>query len=593
MTTSGTNSRGGARKRTPATTGPVARRPARQAKKPDPDAASARRTAESPGETEPDAIPGAGAILSSVAGTVTQGRGLAREGGRLARELLRVSLGTSSAAPAKGDRRFADPTWEQNPVYRRVEQAYLSFSGSIDRLVEDVEASGKDPDKARFAATLLTSAVAPTNFLLGNPAAMKRTFETGGANLARGLRNWVGDVRHNGGMPSMADPDALQVGRDLALTPGAVVQRNQVGELIQYTPTTDTVRERPVLVVPPPIGRFYFLDLRPGRSFVEYSVSRGLQTFLLSWRNPGKEQGDWDLDVYATRVLQAIDAIREITGSADVNVVGFCAGGIINTGVLNRLAATGDDRIHTASFAVTMLDFALRAPIQAFSNAKLLSFARARSRRAGVIAARDMGAAFTFMRPNDLIWNYWVNNYLMGEKPPVFDILSWNADGTNLPAALHLQFLDMFESNVLCQPGATTVLDTPVDLSTIKVPTFVTGAMTDHLTPWKGCYRTTQLLSGPMTFVLSSSGHIQSLVNPPNNPKASYYTGPKPGRDPEEWRASATQHTGSWWEPWAEWITQHSGDVRPAPHALGSGSYETIADAPGDYVRQAAPDKSS
>jgi polyhydroxyalkanoate synthase subunit PhaC len=562
MTTSGTNSRGEARKRTPATTRPAAR-------------------------------PSAGAIPSTVAGTVTQSRAVAREGSRLARELIRVSLGTSSVAPAKGDRRFADPTWEQNPVYRRVEQAYLSFSGSIDRLVDDVEASGKDPDKARFAASLLTSAVAPTNFLLGNPAAIKRTFETGGANLARGLRNWVGDVRHNGAMPSMADPDALQVGRDLALTPGAVVERDPVGELIQYTPTTDTVRERPVLVVPPPIGRFYFLDLRPGRSFVEYSVSRGLQTFLLSWRNPGKEQGDWDLDVYAARVLQAVDAVREITGSEDVNVIGFCAGGIINTGVLNRLAATGDDRIHTASFAVTMLDFALRAPIQAFSNAKLLSFARARSRRAGVIAARDMGAAFTFMRPNDLIWNYWVNNYLMGEKPPVFDILSWNADGTNLPAALHLQFLDMFETNVLCQPGATTVLDAPVDLSTIKVPTFVTGAMTDHLTPWKGCYRTTQLLSGPTTFVLSNGGHIQSLVNPPNNPKASYYTGPQPGHDPEDWLASATQHSGSWWQAWAGWITLHSGGERPAPASLGSASLEPIADAPGDYVRQSAPDASS
>jgi polyhydroxyalkanoate synthase len=197
-----------------------------------------------------------------------------------------------------------------------------------------------------------------------------------------------------------------------------------------------------------------------------------------------------------------------------------------------------------------------------------------------------MGAAFTFMRPDDLIWKYWVNNYLMGEKPPVFDILSWNADGTNLPAALHLQFLDIFESNVLCQPGATTVLETPIDLSTITVPTFVTGAMTDHLTPWKGCYRTTQLLSGPMTFVLSNSGHIQSLVNPPGNPKASYYTGRRPAQDPEKWLASATKHNGSWWEVWAEWITAYSGSQRPAPESLGSASFEPITEAPGDYVRR-------
>jgi polyhydroxyalkanoate synthase subunit PhaC len=589
MATSGSNSRGRARPRTPAAGGRAVRRTAAQADEPDLAApATQLRGADGAASAEPVATPSASSIRSTVASTVSQGRTVAREGGHLARELLRVAAGSSSVAPVKGDRRFTDPTWEENPVYRRVGQAYLSLAGSMDRLVDDVEKSGKDSDKARFAVTLLTSAVAPTNTLLGNPAAMKRTFETGGANLARGLRNWVGDVRHNGGMPSMADPDALQVGRDLALTPGSVVERDEVAELIQYTPTTDTVRERPVLVVPPPIGRFYFLDLRPGRSFVEYSVSRGLQPFMLSWRNPGKEQGHWDLDVYAARVFQAIDAVREITGSQDVNVIGFCAGGIINTGVLNRMAATGDDRIHTASFAVTLLDFGQRAPIQAFSSAKLLSFARARTRRAGVIAARDMGAAFTLMRPNDLIWNYWVNNYLMGEKPPVFDILSWNADGTNLPAALHLQFLDMFETNLLAQPGAMRVLDTPVDLSTIKIPTFVTGALTDHLTPWKGCYRTTQLLSGPTTFVLSNSGHIQSLVNPPDNPKASYYTGQQPGQDSEDWLANATQQSGSWWEAWADWITMHSGAERPAPPSLGSASFEPVTKAPGDYVRRAA-----
>jgi len=532
-------------------------------------------------------MPSAAAILSTAAATLTQGRAVAREAGRLARELLRVSRGSSTVAPAKGDWRFADPTWQENPLYRRVGQAYLAFAGSMDRLVDEVEKSGKDADKARFAVTLLTSAVAPTNFLPGNPAAIKRTVETGGGNLARGLRNWAGDVRHNGGMPSMADREALQVGRDLALTPGSVVHRDEVAELIQYTPTTDTVHERPVLVVPPPIGRFYFLDLRPGRSFIEYSVSRGLQTFLLSWRNPGKDQADWDLDTYAARVLRAIDAVREITGSDDVNVIGFCAGGIINSGVLNHLAATADSRIHSASFAVTMLDFGQRAPIQAFSNAKLLSVARARSRRAGVIAARDMGAAFTLMRPNDLIWNYWVNNYLMGNDPPVFDILSWNADGTNLPAALHLQFLDLFETNTLCQPGAMKVLGTPVDLSTIKVPSFATGAVTDHLTPWKSCYRTTQLLSGPMTFVLSNSGHIQSLVNPPDNPKASYYTGEQPGPDADEWLATATKHTGSWWQAWADWITPHSGTQQPAPQTAGSPTFEPTTEAPGDYVRRA------
>jgi polyhydroxyalkanoate synthase subunit PhaC len=579
---------GSAKERTEVAEGLAVHRPGRQASQPDPAASpTAQRGAEGAAWTQPVAMPSAAAVLSAVAGTVTQGRAVAREAGRLARELLRISLGSSSVAPAKGDGRFADPTWTENPVYRRIGQAYLAFSGSMDRLVEEAEKSGRDPDQARFAVTVLTSAMAPTNFWLGNPAAIKRTLETGGLNLIRGLRNWVGDLRHNGGLPSMADPQALQVGRDLALTPGAVVERDEVAELIQYNPATGSVRERPVLVVPPPIGRFYFLDLRPGRSFIEYSVGRGLRTFVLSWRNPGKDQRDWDLDTYAARVLRAVDAIRDITGSEDVNTIGFCAGGIITAGVLNHLTAARDTRIRSASFAVTMLDFGQRAPIQAFSSARLLARARARSRRAGVIAARDMGAAFTLMRPNDLIWNYWVNNYLMGQDPPVFDVLSWNADGTNLPAALHLQFLDLFQTNTLCQPGAMTVLGTPVDLSTITVPVFATGAMTDHLTPWKGCYRTTQLLSGPMTFVLSSSGHIQSLVNPPGNPKASYYTGPQPGHDADQWLAAATRHPGSWWQAWADWITPHSGAERPAPQSLGSSAFEPITEAPGDYVRRA------
>jgi polyhydroxyalkanoate synthase subunit PhaC len=587
MTTSQGNRRGGADSRTQPGAGPTGERPARHhAGQASPVSAATLRAADSVAWTEPVATPSATAILSAAAGTVTQGRVVARETGHLARELLRIAKGSSSVAAPKGDWRFADPTWHENPIYRRVGQAYLSLEGSMGRLVDELEKSGKESDKARFAVTLLTSAVAPTNFLAGNPAAIKKTFETGGQNLFRGLRNWAGDVRHNGGMPSMADPEALQVGRDLALTPGSVVERDEVAELIQYVPTTAEVRDRPVLIVPPPIGRFYFLDLRPGRSFIEYVVARGLQTFLLSWRNPGNEQADWDLDTYAARVLRAIDAVREITGSDDVNTIGFCAGGVITTGVLNHLAATGDTRIRSASFAVTLLDFGQRAPIQAFSSAKLLSFARTRSRRAGVISARDMGAAFTLMRPNDLIWNYWVNNYLMGQKPPIFDILSWNADGTNLPAALHVQFLDIFETNSLCQRGATKVLGTPVDLSTIEVPTFAVGAMTDHLTPWKGCYRTTQLLSGPMTFVLSNSGHIQSLVNPPGNPKASYYTGEQPGNDADEWLTTATKHTGSWWEAWAEWITGHSGEQRPAPQYLGSPTFEPITPAPGDYVRR-------
>src|SRR5882724_10180732 len=582
MTTANrSDSPGGARKRTQTTAGPAAHQPARHASEPDSAASpAAQRGAEGAAWTQPVAIPSASAVLSTVAGTVTQGLVVTREAGRMARELLRISLGSSSVAPTKGDSRFADPTWTENPVYRRIGQAYLSFTESMDRLVDEAEKPGRDPDKARFAVTLLTSAVAPTNFWLGNPAAIKRTLETGGLNLTRGVRNWAGDLRHNGGLPSMADPQALQVGRDLALTPGAVVERDEVAELIQYTPATGSVRERPVLVVPPPIGRFYFLDLRPGRSFVEYAARRGLQTFMLSWRNPTADQGHWDLDTYAQTVSSAVDAIREITGSPDVNLIGFCAGGIIATTLLNHLAAAGDHRVHSMSYAVTLLDFGLRAPITAFSGRGLIAFAGRRSRRKGTITSRQMGSAFTWLRPDDLVFSYWVNNYLMGEGPPAFDILAWNADGTNLPGALHGQFLDIFRDNLLTRPGQLSVLGTPLHLQNITVPTFVTGAVADHLTPWKGCYKTTQLLGGPSTFVLSHSGHIASLVNPPGNPKAHYWTGGTPGQDPEQWLAGAEKQQGSWWEPWAKWATARAGRRQPRRDNFGSERHQVLCPAP-------------
>jgi polyhydroxyalkanoate synthase subunit PhaC len=368
-----------------------------------------------------------------------------------------------------------------------------------------------------------------------------------------------------------------------------VVHRTDVLEVLQYTPTTPTVRTRPLVIVPPPIGRYYFLDLRPGRSFVEYAVSQGFQVFLLSWRNPTNKHADWDLDTYAGAILDGIDVARDVTGSDDVTTLGFCAGGILTTTVLNHLAAIGDDRVHSAGFAVTLLDFHQRAPIGAFSGRRMLDIARRNSRRKGVITAREMGAVFTWMRPDELVFNYLVNQWLMGEDPPVFDILAWNADGTNLPARLHEQFLDIFGENSLVRAGAMKVLGTPVDLSRITVPTFVTGATTDHLTPWGGCYRTTQLLSGPSTFVLSSAGHIQSLVNPPGNPKAAYWTGGPPVLDPRAWRDTAQQHTGSWWEAWSAWMVERSGDETQAPTGPGSVSHPALEPAPGSYVVDRVP----
>jgi polyhydroxyalkanoate synthase subunit PhaC len=554
-------------------------------------------TAESVGGGEAVGMPSLRQAAGGLAAALSQGTTVAREASRLGTELTRIARRRSDVAPAKGDRRFTDPAWASNPVFRMVQQGYLASAQALDQIVaalgEGRGGEGRSPraEQAQFAANIVTSAAAPTNFLMSNPAALKRAFETGGLSLARGARNFVHDVRHNGGMPSMTEPGVFEVGRDLAVTPGAVVARDAVAEVLQYTPATDEVFGRPVLVVPPPIGRFYFLDLRPGRSFVEYATGRGLQTFMLSWRNPTAEQGQWDLDTYAQAVSSAIDAVREITGSPDVNLIGFCAGGIIATMLLNQLAAAGDDRVHSMSYAVTLLDFGLPAPITAFSGRGLIAFAGHRSRRKGIITSREMGSAFTWLRPDDLVFNYLVNNYLMGDKPPAFDILAWNADGTNLPGALHGQFLDIFRDNLLTRPGQLSVLGTPVRLPAITVPTFVTGAVTDHLTPWKGCYRTTQLLGGPSTFVLSYSGHIASLVNPPGNPKAHYWTGGPPGEDPEQWLAGAEKQQGSWWEPWAQWVTARSGDRRARPGAPGSERYPVLSPAPGLYVRDLVPNR--
>jgi polyhydroxyalkanoate synthase len=328
------------------------------------------------------------------------------------------------------------------------------------------------------------------------------------------------------------------------------------------------------------------MDLAPGRSFIEYAVSRGLQFFCLSWRNPTAEQRDWNFDTYGTSCMEAMDVAREITGSPQVSVLGLCAGGITSSTVLSHLAVERDERVHAASFAVTLLDFSQRAIIDAFQSQRLLSLATRNSRRAGVLDGEALGRIFAWLRPNDLVFNYLVNDWLMGNDPPAFDILAWNSDTTRLPAALHEQFLRLFGHNLLREPGALTVLGTPIDLSKVEVDAFVTGALTDHLTPWTSCYQTTQMLGGNSEFVLSSSGHIQSLVNPPDNPKMQYFTGPPPGPDPEEWRANADPHPGSWWERWADWTIERSGETRPAPRELGSASHPAGDPAPGRYVHQ-------
>ncbi|QJY49607.1 alpha/beta fold hydrolase [Pseudonocardia broussonetiae] len=536
-------------------------------------------------------IPSVAGVLKGVASAFAQPGPVTRGAARLARDLVSIGRGTDDHTPHPKDKRFADPAWSTNPIFRRLAQSYLALGAELNRLVDEYEngsADWHDVERARFAVSALTSALSPTNQLPTNPAALKRAFDTAGASVLRGARQFAHDVRHNGGLPTQTDRTAFTVGEDLGVTPGDVIHRDEVAELIEYRPSTATVHERPLLIIPPPIGRFYFLDLRPGRSFVEYAVSRGLRVFMLSWRNPTAEQADWDIDTYARRILSAVDIVKDVAGVEDVNSLGFCAGGILQTAVLGHLAAKGEHGIHAASYGVTLLDFGVRAPIGAFSAPQALEMARADSRRKGVITAQSLATVFSWMRPDDLIFNYVVNNWLMGERPPVFDILAWNADGTNLPAALHSQFLDIFRSNTLAE-DRLEVLGTPIELGEITAPVFVTGALNDHLTPWTGCYRTTELVGGPSTFVLSNAGHIASLVNPPGNPKASYFIGGDSSDGPEQWRATAEKRQGTWWEAWADWVVGRSGDERPAPTSGGDAHHPPLEPAPGSYVVDRIP----
>lgn len=531
-------------------------------------------------------------LAKGIARAIAQPGPLSLELASFAGSIIDVVKGTQDYDPGPRDRRFTDPAWRGNPFYRRWMQGYVAMTQSLNSLVDHLETTDtdwRDIERSRFAVGVLASGLAPTNYLPGNPTALKTAFDTFGVSLVRGARNFVDDVRHNRGFPQQTDRTAFTVGKDLAITPGAVVFRNEVLELIQYSPSTEQVHERPLMIIPPPIGRFYFLDLRPGRSFVEYAVSRGQTTFMISWRNPTAEQRDWNADTYAAAALQCIDVICEITGSETINSLGFCAGGILQTLLLNHMTAVGDERINSASYAVTLLDFHERAPLGAFAAPRLLEMAGSSSEREGVLSAASLAAIFNLMRPDDLVFNYVASNWLMGQDPPVFDILAWSVDGTNLPAALHQQFLGVFRDNLMCKDGAMSVLGSPVRLKQITVPTFVTGAISDHLTPWTGCFRTVQLLSGPSTYVLSNAGHIASLVNPPGNPKATYFMGGPIDGTAEQWRAGAEKHTGSWWEPWADWINERAGALRPAHETLGSGLYEPLIPAPGLYVRDLLP----
>ena len=506
---------------------------------------------------------------------------------RTALELGKVAIGTSQVAPGKRDKRFADPAWTGNPVLHRICQAYLVSGSALEHVVDDADLDWRSEQQMRFVVQMLVDAMAPSNNPLLNPAALKTGLETGGRSYLTGAKQFVQDMSSRPRIPSMVDGRGFSVGGNLATTTGSVVLRTPVLELLQYAPRTEQVREVALLVVPPMINKYYIADLAPGRSMIEHWLDQGQQVFTISWRNPSAEHRAWDLDSYAGAVLEALDAVEQITGSPRSHVLGLCAGGIVTSTAVSHLVATGQgDRIAGLTLGVTLLDQERAGTVGSMVDANTAQFAVAQSQRKGYLDGKALAGVFAWLRPNDLIWNYWVNNYLLGKRPPAFDVLVWNADTTRMPAGLHRDFIAMTLDNALVHPGSATVLDTPVDLSAVDVDSYVVAGSTDHICPWESCYRSVHLLGGQTRFVLSTAGHIAALVNPPSNAKSNFRVNEELPESAQQWEAGAITHPGSWWGDHAAWLSTRSGELRDAPTALGSSEHAPIAKAPGAYVME-------
>ncbi|HLK77689.1 MAG TPA: alpha/beta fold hydrolase [Streptosporangiaceae bacterium] len=526
-----------------------------------------------------------GSGLRLAAALAGRPRLVAGRGRELLGELGRIAVGRSQVQPSRRDHRFADPGWAGNPLLRRTMQAYLAAAETVAGVVAEAGLDEADSERVGFVLTNLVDALAPSNNPLLNPAALKAAIDSGGASALKGLRNFAADMAVPPRVPTMVEPDAFEVGTDLAVTPGAVILRTPVFELIQYRPATTAVRQVPLVLVPPVINKFYVMDLAPGRSMVEYLVGRGLQVFMISWRNPDARHAKWDLDTYGKAILAAMDAAARVTGSEQTVLAGACSGGIIAAMVAAHLAQTGQqDRIAATTFMVTVLDQAHAGLASAVIDERTARVAEAASKARGYLDGRSLAEVFAWLRPNDLIWNYWVNNYLLGRTPPPFDILFWNADTTRMTAGLHRDFLRLGAANALVTPGAATILGSPVDLAAVDRDTYLVAGITDHICPWQSCYRSTQLFSGRQRFVLSTSGHVAAMVNPPGNAKARYQLAKECPEDPEEWLRRAETCHGSWWPDYADWLAERCGDELPAPAELGGGGLEPICEAPGTYV---------
>ncbi len=489
-------------------------------------------------------------------------------------------------SPAKGDKRFTDRAFEQNPVYFLLQQEYLLATQAVTELLDLAGLQGSQDTKARFAAKLLLDALAPTNVLAGNPAALREAFDTGGKSIVRGLRNLVSDLRHNGGWPSQVDGSGFEVGVNMAATPGSVVYRSDLIELIQYEPQGEKVHEVPLLFCPPWINKFYIMDLAPGKSLIEWAVQHGHTCFAISYRNPDASMRDLGFADYLKQgPLDAVRVLREITGAAEVNTLSVCLGGTLGAFALAHNALIGDASIKSATFLNTLTDFSTPGALGVFTDEATIAGLERQMNKRGYLDSDTMAHTFDALRANDLIFSYVVNNWLMGKKPPAFDLLVWNKDSTRMPAKMHSEYLrscylnNQFAQNEFEIDGQVLVP------GKVDVDTYVLCAVDDHIVPWTAGYQTTKVLGGQHRFVLSTSGHIAGIVNPPGPKPKHWVNEDSLPADPQAWKDGATLKEGTWWEDWATWIATQAGPMVDAPAHAGSAEHPVIEPAPGSYVR--------
>ena len=502
-------------------------------------------------------------------------------------DVVKIFTAQSELAPNPKDKRFKDAAWADNPFYKAGMQYYLAMEKGTKRWIDDLELDELERARATFVSGMIIDSIAPTNTLAGNPSAIKKAMETGGVSLIKGLRNAYNDIAHNDGIVSQVDSSLFKLGENISISPGSVIHKTEIMELIQYAPTRDKVHAVPLLIIPPQINKAYINDLSPEKSIVKYECDNGLQPFLISWRNPQIEHREWGLADYVDAIIEAIGVICAVTGSKTVNVAGACSGGITVATLLSKLAAAKDKRIGCVTMMVTVL-----APERTDSDVGALvsdhgiKLARERSAKKGILEGSSLSRMFAWLRPNDLVWNYVINNYLHGEDPPAFDILHWNNDTTNLTASLHSDYLRVYEEQPFINPGKSHMAGHGVDLTKVDNDMFILAGVTDHITPWKACYRSTQLFgSKNIEFVLSQSGHIQAILNPPGNPKAKFFrSGKALPPTAEAWMGTVAEHAGSWWPFWMEWLKLRSGALKVAPKTLGNKDYPAGDSAPGVYA---------